>query len=592
MRTLLACTIAWAWPQGPTPAAAEGLTEGPASAQLASLSAEPGALASPDTLLYVEAPGLCALLERGLADPLILALRRHEFVEAALRRLETAPEAALAGASLYLGRPVLPALASGCAGGLSLSVELRAGQPVWTLVMQAKDEATRRALMEDAFGLIAKRGGWPLEALRRPLATEAGVELWQVGDELALAARGATVLAAQDLDTLRAALERAAPESDSLARRADFQSARAQQGRDQLLWAWVDGQRLRAQPGTAQRLERFRRAPSVAFLLGSSITDFASSVVVCAGLRWSAEGLELSLHARGGDDALGDLVPARAARAASAPAMLQGELARASVYRSLDGILARRSELFPVQSLPRFAEALSNLALLFGGVDVSDEILPQLMPWMTLFVAEADFDAGATPDTRLPAAALVAQLAEPQRIGPRLVAAFQTAVGLANVERAQQMMPPMILGLYSSGTTLITKASFLAPRPGEGVDLRYNLVPACALVGDRFVIGTHASLVEQLVRRIEAGELSLAVAAGESLELVGAALARTIEDNRDALVMQAVLDEGKTEEKARADVSALAGIARLVERLGLRLDRPSPEETRLELSLRLAEARR
>jgi hypothetical protein len=227
---------------------------------------------------------------------------------------------------------------------------------------------------------------------------------------------------------------------------------------------------------------------------------------------------------------------------------------------------------------PCCAQPLSQLALFFGGRDLAEEVLPRVSPWIALVAREIEFDTGAVPVIPLPALAALFRL-DDEALGAELTAAFQSLVAIASVDRAQKTQAPLLLGLAQEDGVAITRASFLPPREGEGVDLRYNLEPACALVGDVFVLGTHERLVAELVRELRqspreersTGTAPASVPLREHLVLAAPTLGRLVASNREALVLNAVLDEGKTREKAEGDIDGLLALLGLFERATLDL---------------------
>ena len=232
-----------------------------------------------------------------------------------------------------------------------------------------------------------------------------------------------------------------------------------------------------------------------------------------------------------------------------------------ALYRDLAALFRERVELFPAEALPGFAEASSNLALFLGGLDAEEDLLPGLGPWVRLVVRPVDFADDCQPEMALPAAAAIVELEDPE-LGPALVGAFQTGIGIANVDRAQRGLDALVLSLSLAGDVEITSARFRPPRAGDGVDLRYNLEPACAVVGDVFVVGTHAALVRELALGRPAGRET---EPRERLTLDGRAVAGVIAANSEALVMQNMLAEGSTRERAEGEIGLLLGF---LERLG------------------------
>ena len=151
-------------------------------------------------------------------------------------------------------------------------------------------------------------------------------------------------------------------------------------------------------------------------------------------------------------------------------------MASALLYRDFAGLLQNRVELFPAEALPSMAELMTNFALFFGGRDLGDEVLPGLSPWVRIVARPVEFDPGREPELPLPAAVAVARLQDATVDGERFVTAFQTLIGIINVEQAQQAQPMLQLRLGREGAVDVTSARFHTPGPEEGVDMRYNLL--------------------------------------------------------------------------------------------------------------------
>jgi hypothetical protein len=235
--------------------------------------------------------------------------------------------------------------------------------------------------------------------------------------------------------------------------------------------------------------------------------------------------------------------------------------------------------------LPGFSKASNDLAPFFGGRDLGEDVLPSLDPWLRVIARPVAFDDGALPEIPLPAAAIIARVRDPERMGPTLVSAFQTMIGIVNVDRAQKGLDSLMMQFEMAGGAQVTSARFLTPGEHDGVDLRYNLVPACALVGDAFVVGTHRNLVADLAEELARGPSGVSTTRAERLVLSAPALANALEANFDALVMNAVLKEGKTSERAEADLRGVLAILGLLDRA--RIEVRYPDESRVSLALKV-----
>jgi len=141
----------------------------------------------------------------------------------------------------------------------------------------------------------------------------------------------------------------------------------------------------------------------------------------------------------------------------------------------------------------------------------------------------------------------------------------------------------------TEGGVPISLARFLDPFEGDGIDMRYNLRPACAVFGDTLILGTHEELVRALVREnIAPGGASRESASNERterLELEGAAIAQLIRANFETMVMNKVLEDGVTREKAEEEIAGLELVLKSIR--SLTLEFPAPRGEHVEVSLRI-----
>jgi len=244
--------------------------------------------------------------------------------------------------------------------------------------------------------------------------------------------------------------------------------------------------------------------------------------------------------------------------------------------------------------LPKVAESLSTISLFFGGLDFGEDISPELSPWIQVISSEIEFDAGPTPAVQFPALAIVATLGNPELSGQRWNTAFQSLIGMINIDAAQKNggRGGMLLGLSLEGETVLSHASYPTPRPGAPVDARYNLRPTCCVVGDHLIIGSHEDLVRQIVRSLDgsAASNSADTPPGEYLSLEAQPLARLIRSNQEALIMNKVVDEGVSFEEATSEIEGLALAMEAFESLELHVDYGDPSAIRARLHLGLKSA--
>lgn len=543
---------------------------------------------SPEPLAFVEAPGLSRFLERGLEAPFLRALLDSPIGRDALAKSPYTPEQGLALLEQLLGRPPLATFASLCDAGLALAVEERGGEPLMTLVARSSDDLLWEEMIDKTLRWIGARAGAPA-GIAEPLEEVRGARLWKPAASLFLAARDGLAVLSNSEGRLRDALE--PREGEGLARRPG--AARARRTGGELLWAWIDLAKLRARgasQGSTDELARLAQQPAVQMLLGAGVAALGRSGMASASLSLGER--ELALRIEGFEveaGATARLLPERASGEAARvllPRPTPGEVARLVVHRDLAGVFAHRADLFPASELPAFSKASDDLAPLLGGLDLGEEILPRISPWMRVVVRPVQFVSGAVPEIALPAAALLLDL-EDDELGAQLASSFQTLVSLLGIQRAQEGMRPLLLQVESFEGLQLSFARFLSPAQGEGVDIAYNLEPACTLVGRTFVVGTHRALVRELALQLLRGETEVAPGDRDTLALHAAPLAQVLRENFDALVMQGVLSEGKSLEKASEDLKGLVGLLELVESARVTTHYRGARELGLELELAL-----
>ena len=546
-------------------------------------------LAPEKALAYVEFADADGLLARGLEHPFLRTLLASAAGRELRRQVGGGQGDLLSALDERVGYALLPSLTAATAHGAAFSFHLRRFKPAWVLSLHGSDAAEVERALALALEAVAEKSGHP-GAFAQPARREGDLEIWNIG-ELALARRGAWIVAAESEDGLRDALAR----ERGLSAAPEFAASYAARAGDETLWGWAALGTVRAfqelSDGDKGLVEMAAGAakPAVQFLLGPSLAVLGRAQTWSVGLGLHGTQLALSLEARGiAAGAAGPLLPPADGSTPLAPPGGARNQLSAVLYRDLAGVFRERNALFAPADQPGFAEAESNLALFFGGRDVPESVLPRLSPWICAVVRPVTFDERARPEAVLPAAALLVPIEAEGETGEDLIAGFQTMISLINVDRAQKGLDSMRMDLESESGVTLTTARFRAPNPEDGVDLRYNLEPACALVGERFVIGTHRALVAELVRELVAPDSQAERAQpGEWLRLEGAALAELVAANRELLVMNRVLDEGVPTERAQAEIEFLRdGLAHLRE---LRLDvlRSSDDSVRVALDLTL-----
>jgi len=535
--------------------------------------------------VYLEGSGLLPVLERGLEHPFLCGLAQSELGRRLLAELPVSPAEGLTRADVWLGTPVLPLVAELVRAGVGLGFDPATKKTV--VVARGTDARAVAQALERGLGALERQFAWP-GAFAHPQRSWSGADVWVLGD--ACVARRETLLVlGNDGELVEETLALCAdPEGDGLLAREGFEALRARRPSEAALWAWLD---LAALEPTADEgyleLRQANRTPAAQGLLGAELSAMLSARALSAALLLRDErGLELRFAAFEAP-----CVPALAplARAGEVPAELAGGAASALLYRDYSRFLTQRGELFAPEALPGFAEAITNGALFFDGQDLGEDVLSRVSPWIRLVSRELEYGPGLRPEIPLPGLALVAVLGD-ARDGEAWSAAFQTIVSIANVDRAQKGERGMRLHLEREGSTEISAARFAAPRPGDGVDVRYNLEPAIAVVGRHLVLGTHESLVRAVVRELQDAEPPAPSGAKETLELDAPTWRALLEQNFEQLVARKMLEEGRDRAAAEKEIDGLRLALASIQSVHVELEAraPSAPELRLELRLRAA----
>lgn len=552
----------------------------PASEVLAAPAIAPGkqALAAcfPETTFaYAELADPGSLLQRASFNTL---LDRAGALGALPADMRQKIDAGLTLATWVAGDDPFDLGASLAAGGLAVGLAPgTAAQPAWSLVMRGNDPDLLDRMLTLGFARLAPGS----DLLSTPHERIAGADVWNLGEELSVARDGATLYAAGNASALRALLQRADQGGASLAAAPDF--ALPTHG-DVAVWLNRKGLvQLSKGDNPLQRMDRVPHLPEVQLLLGAGLAELVTSTSFGFSVDLSAGGVAIELigHAPQGRTGLAPTAAAPAPRLASAASMAWGQ-----VHRDLDGIVGRRNQLFAPELQPRFSKVLGELAIFFGGIEIEEDLLPAIGPWVEVGVASMDFGSAPRPDLAMPGLVALFDV-DPER-EPNLMAAFQTAISIGSAERAQNGLLPYVLTLKPAGEAIITTGQLPKPAAGAGVDMAYNLAPACAFFDGTLVLGTHEAIVRAALQDLAANARATASSAVEAVHLAGAPLADLVQASREYLIMGAVLNDGKSRARAEADISMLTAGLQALDHADISLT-DTVNQLRLKLELVLAE---
>ncbi len=163
------------------------------------------------------------------------------------------------------------------------------------------------------------------------------------------------------------------------------------------------------------------------------------------------------------------------------------------------------------------------------------------------------------------------------------------------MDAAQKKAPVLELGSEEVEGITIATTRFLVPRtsapPNEQALQRYNYTPSAGQVGKYFILSSSTGLARALVKELKAASDPRVVGAEEkatvTLEADGPEVARLLERNRARLVMQSMLKQGETKEKAEQRVGLNLELLRYLGH-GRLVVRDDPDATRFQVKLELS----
>ncbi|MDB4786886.1 hypothetical protein OAG29_02880, partial [Planctomycetaceae bacterium] len=266
-----------------------------------------------------------------------------------------------------------------------------------------------------------------------------------------------------------------------------------------------------------------------------------------------------------------------------------------SVYRNLSEIWLRAGDLFNAEINDGFAKADATLTTLFSGKDFGEDILASLSPELQLVIARQNFSAGhPSPEIKLPGFALVTRMKDVEHTRPEFRRIFMSFIGFLNVVAGSEEGRAQLdldLESFESGEIISTRFVPLAgSKPYEQTNISYNFTPSVAFQDDLFILSSSSELARGLLSSQEQSMKDGSDTQKDSrinlaLNLTASGIRRTLEDNREHLIAQNMLEKGHSREEAEGEIGIIFEVLKLVESAGLRvLTTDKTFEAQLKLS--------
>jgi hypothetical protein len=464
------------------------------------------------------------------------------------------------------------------------------------LIVDAKDEDLLRRTHELFVTMARSDAQEKGRPDRVASAKYRGVTHWTFDGEEAHALIGRRLVFSNKLDGLKAALQlRDNPPMPSAATDPGYAAAREAIGSDVAAMAYANLAVLKNIPDLAQAFSQDKSNPLAALFFSGIGESVRSATWMAVGLRTQEDGVTLDARldgaAAGTTGAATFAQPVKPGQGAGPYLTAPRQIAALSFYRDLYRFYAAKDDLFP----ERTSELIffeNMMGIFFSGRNLTDEVLAETQPDVRFVVAQQQYDlAIGTPQTQIPAFAVVLRLRDPEAFDEVVEEAYQKALGLINFTRGQQAMPGLIIDRPVHNGTKFTTAYFSTAdlEDNDSLPTRFNFRPSLALPGDYLILSSTEALARDLIDAAanEATGRPEPLAGIHSAAAVnGVQLASILQANYDTLVRQNMVKEGSTQEAAESQIDVLISLARLVKRVELTVG-SSDRMTRGRLGLKL-----
>lgn len=370
---------------------------------------------------------------------------------------------------------------------------------------------------------------------------------------------------------------------NSLSQQSNFQTA-YKSSEDKIVWGYANLEMIR-ESGKAEDLFAGKADnPGLELILGGVMEILPHASYATASLDGLPERLQLSVSLPFQTDWISEnrehyFGPGAQGRVTSV--RTAGEpILSLSVYRNLSEMWLRSGDLFNEKVNDGFAKADATLSTLFSGKDFGEEILAALSPEMQIVVSRQEFSAdGPTPTIKLPAFALVTRLKDPEPTAAEFQRLYMSFMGFLNVTGGAEGRPQFDIDLEStdSGRIISTRVVPLAGRePEEQTSIAYNFSPTLAIQDDLFILSSSSVLARGLLAAKETPIETETLQGGDArinlaLDLKAPGIRRALEDNREYLIAQNMLEKGHSREEAEDEIGIIFEVLKLIDSAGVRV---------------------
>lgn len=185
----------------------------------------------------------------------------------------------------------------------------------------------------------------------------------------------------------------------------------------------------------------------------------------------------------------------------------EGTIAGLTFHRKLGEWYRQRDTLLAEQLLPAFDKFETDIGNLLPQKDFGQDVLPLIGDNFTLLAAHQKYDhLDGEPGVKLPAFAVIFDLAKPEEGADLFQLFVQTLSSVINLQAGQEGRQPWVLDIDLHNDTKITWSRYMEKPEGERLPIVFNFQPAAAAVGRKYIIATSVQLCRDLIDHFKAPE--------------------------------------------------------------------------------------
>ena len=471
-----------------------------------------------------------------------------------------------------------------------------ASQPEFLAVMRVRDPARWKQLREriEPFLLLADQVmnvSRPANGVTQITVKNVGALAW--GDAWLMAGTKADRLPGvwgnlQGVDSGKEKEKK--PPFKSLAEDVDYQAIRQQLGGQPVIGFFLSNKVLKSPDGKRLISDKLDN-PVASLLLGGLIEMVGRSPYLGGALTVGENDFALRLAAPGEvgklDAGRKALFPAAGKPGTPRFPAVPGLIGGIAWDRDIATWYTNREALLESRALPGFDQFETGIANILPGKDFATDVLGTLGRGMTVLAAPQDYSyLDGTPGVKLPAFALIIDLAKPKEGASLMNLFLQTLAAILNIEAGQQGRQPWVMTSETHNGVQISFGDYLQKPKGKDLPVVTNFTPAAALVGNRYLLCTSRGLCKQLIDTLAkpstVEESAATPVQADDWAVTGSRLADALALNRN-LLEAGGLRNGRTGKQAREEFQAMEDALRQVEKLRLRsVLQPWGVELRLE----------